>query len=529
MRNAYFQLVNTPGGFGLKIFPALEGGEPIKLQELMNYLDVSKVNYDVNKLKQVIGASEEMVLELGTGPCPKVRENYVLHIAEDNMAAYARFFPASETADRMSVAEFENDMNFRQVKFGLQKNVLEKHFGGPGFYCRTLPIAKGKPARHGADAYIEYYFNTDVHAQPEQNEDGSVDYFHLNVVNHCKEGDLLAKLIPADEGEPGMDVRGNRLKPREVKRTNLHFGNNIILAPDRLSITSAVNGHVMLVGDQVFVSNVYEVENVDTSTGNIEFDGSVQINGNVATNFEVHASGNVVVNGVVEGATIIAGGNITIARGVNGMGKGLLKAGGNIIAKFVENATLEAEGYINTSSILHSQVSSGDSIVVTGKKGFITGGRVQAQNSIEVRTLGSNMGAATVIEVGANPKLKAEYLRLQKEIAEIFRAIKQGQPVVENFMQKKAQGARISPDQIKYVKETAAMIEAKKTELTEKNARMQELADQVSVDEHAAVLVTGEVYPGATIVIGDVSMNVQDSYKYCRFEKREGDVKMLPL
>jgi hypothetical protein len=43
------------------------------------------------------------------------------------------------------------------------------------------------------------------------------------------------------------------------------------------------------------------------------------------------------------------------------------------------------------------------------------------------------------------------------------------------------------------------------------------------------VIVNGEVYPGTKIIINDVSMNVQSSYKYCRFEKVSGDVKMLPL
>ena len=75
--------------------------------------------------------------------------------------------------------------------------------------------------------------------------------------------------------------------------------------------------------DSVFVSDVLIVENVDNSTGNIEYEGNVQVNGNVCTNFRVKAQGNVEVNGVVEGAYIEAGENIIIARGMNGMGKEL--------------------------------------------------------------------------------------------------------------------------------------------------------------------------------------------------------------
>ena len=38
-----------------------------------------------------------------------------------------------------------------------------------------------------------------------------------------------------------------------------------------------------LVDDKVFVSDVYEVQNVDVSTGNLEFEGSIQVNGDAVS------------------------------------------------------------------------------------------------------------------------------------------------------------------------------------------------------------------------------------------------------
>jgi hypothetical protein len=277
------------------------------------------------------------------------------------------------------------------------------------------------------------------------------------------------------------------------------------------------------------VSDVYTVENVDTSTGNIDFVGSVQVNGNVAANFKVKAGGDVVVNGVVEGAHIEAGGNIIIARGMNGMSKGTLQAGGNIVAKFIENATVDADGYVMTESILHSKVTAGTEITVSGKRGFITGGHVHAADRIEVKTLGAVMGAATVVEVGVNPKLKAQYMQLQKDMTDIVAEIKAAQPTITTFAEKKAKGARFTDEQIKYVKNTMVLLETKKKELAEKNEEMKELSQIFDPQKKSAVIVRGEVYPGTTIIINDVSMNVQGSYKYCRFEKVSGDVKMLPL
>jgi hypothetical protein len=529
MKNGYFKLVNTPGGFGVRLFPPQDGGEEIRLLELMNYLDGETISYDLKKIKEAVATGQETVVFLGKGECPVCAETYTLSIAPDSMSATVRFYPASETGEKMTFDEFFKDLHFRNIKSGVQMQVLQEHFQSDGIYCTDMIAAQGKEPRHGTDASIEYFFNTDVHAQPDMKEDGSVDYFNLNVINYCKKGDLLAQIIPADEGDYGVNILGNRIKPREVKKVSLKYGNNCLLSEDRLSISSMVDGHVMLIENNVFVSDVYTVENVDTSTGNIDFVGSVQVNGNVAANFSVKAGGDVVVNGVVEGAHIEAGGNIIIARGMNGMSKGTLKAGGNIVAKFIENATADAEGYVTTESILHSKVTAGTEITVSGRRGFITGGHVQAADKVEVKTLGSTMGASTVVEVGVNPKLKAQYVQLQNEIADLVTAIKNAQPILMSFAEKRAKGVKFTEEQLKYIKNTATIIEKNKKELAEKNNAMLDLQQIFDPQKKSVVIVNGEVYPGTTIIINDVSMNVKSSYKYCKFEKVSGDVKMLPL
>ena len=55
-------------------------------------------------------------------------------------------------------------------------------------------------------------------------------------------------------------------------------------------------------------------------------------------------------------------------------------------------------------------------------------------------------------------------------------------------------------------------METQKKSLEEKNARMQELQMEFNPQEKAAVIVKGEVYPGTTIIIGDSSMQVKNTY-----------------
>lgn len=531
MENGYFQLINVaPGGFGIKFFPPKDGGEPLPIAELTEWLEFQRIPYDIKVLNQFLASGRELACQVGAGGCPAVRETYKLTVSPDGMRAVVRFYPPSENGERMNLNELMTDLKYKNIIFGIQMQEVQEHFQTAGKYCTDIVVAKGKEPRQGTDAKIQYFFNTDLKIQPTMREDGSVDYFHLNMINPCHVGDVLAKIIPEDVGEEGVTIFGGRVKPREVKRAVLKYGHHVELTPDKLAIKSLVEGHVMLVEDKVFVSDVYTVENVDLSTGNIDFSGSVQINGNVSANYVVRSGGNVVINGVVEGAHIYAQGNIVIARGMNGMGKGTLDAGGNVIAKFIEGATVSAEnGYVNTESIMHSDVSAGDEIVVNGRKGLITGGHIQAARKVTAKVLGGEMGAHTIIEVGVNPALKREYIQIQKEMTELTKNIRNAQPVLANFTEKRAKGANFTQEQMKYIKSVAAELEQNKTQLIELNTKLTELQQQMDDQKKASVEVTGEVYPGTTIVIGESSMVVQSSFKFCKFERVNGEVKMLPL
>ena len=294
-------------------------------------------------------------------------------------------------------------------------------------------------------------------------------------------------------------------------------------------MTSLVNGHVELIEGSVFVSDVLIVENVDNATGNIDYEGNVQVNGNVCTNFEVKAKGNIEVKGVVEGAVLEAGENIIIARGMNGMGKGTLKAKGNIVAKFLQNVTAQADGYIMSESILHSTIMAGTEVNVDGKKGFITGGRVSAVNTINVKTLGSSMGADTLVEVGSDPNLAVRLQDLMKKVEEENKSIQSIQQILVSTKQKMAKGIKLTPEQLKYVQTLAASNQQKALLVGEYIEEIEKLQGQMKGKAGACVIVRGVVYPGTKICIGDVSMVVQKESQYCRFVKDRGDVKLTGI
>ncbi len=154
---------------------------------------------------------------------------------------------------------------------------------------------------------------------------------------------------------------------------------------------------------------------------------------------------------------------------------------------------------------------------------------MSATNAVRVKTLGSPMGADTIVEVGADPSVKLRIQELQKLVMEHKKAIEISHPVLTANMQKLQQGVKLTPDQMKSFQEILQEENRRKQEMEQYLQEMEGL--QVILDEssNAGVEVSGEVFAGTKICIGDVSMVVKNSMKFCKFVKQQGDVRMTAL
>lgn len=529
MQNGYFRLVSEPDGYGIAVYPPQDGGEDIRLGDLIGYLDGLGIGYDRKRIEMQLMDEIECVCHLATGDCPPYPETYDLTVDEEGMTAIVRFIPPSSTGNRITLNDFMKDMRLKGITYGLQTEMLQRHFSTAGVYGTDIVVARGQEPTQGTDAQVAYCFNTDTHRRPAQREDGTVDFFNLTTINQCRKGDILARIIPAVPGTNGYDIYNQTIKPRDVRVEVLKFGKNIELSEDKTVITSMVDGHVSLIDGKVFVDDVYQVKDVDVSTGNLDYEGSIQVDGNVTENFQVKAGGNVIVNGLVEGAKIIAGGNIIIAKGMNGNQKGYLKAGGDIIVRFLENARVAAGGYVEAEAIMNSRVSAGGEIRVDGRKGVIVGGFVQAGVKVTAKTIGAGMGSATILEVGVNPLIKTQYSRLQKAVEDLNKTIANAEVILQNFKEKLAKGIEYNEGQLKYMRSVAKLVEDKSAEYAQMNQRMERFRAMMEIQKLAEVVVNNEVYPGTTIIIGDATRTIQTSFHYCKFAREKGEIIMKPL
>ena len=526
-KNAYFQIEVENKQVFLKIVKAVDGGANLATNEVANYLASKNLPFDLASLDAFIKGGKGR-LKLCDGEPILESEGIVINVSEDKMSAYCRFYAPFTGGAVKNEEDIISDLKLRGVKFGIVEETV-KHFLATREYCKTYVIAKGRPVEEGSDAFINYLFETNLSAKPAMNEDGSVDYHNLNTVCHVMAGDELAKMTPAVVGTPGMNVFGETIKPRDVKNVKFQFGNNIEISEDGLTLISKVNGHVNLVEDKVFVSSVYDINNVDASTGDVEFNGDILIRGDVKTGYRVKSTGSIEIKGAVENAYVEAGGNIVVARGINGMANGTLKAEGNILCKYIQNAKVYAGGYIESDCSINSEVVASEYVRIQGKKGFITGGIVRAGKEIEVKSLGSDMGADASVEVGTDPAVRDRYARLQKEVAEFTKSVAQNEPVAVALIQRIKSGQRVSPEQLKMAQDIAKQVSEQKEAIKRDTQELAVLEIEMDKESDAVVRVTGVAYPGSTVTISGAMLYLKTEYHYCRFKKENSEVRMVAM
>jgi uncharacterized protein (DUF342 family) len=530
-RNGYFQLLSKADGTYLKIIEAEAGGEPLFYEEISSYL-IDKKIYEYDKI--AIGRALTLVkgsieVKLSSAIIPSIDEYIKVEISEERLSAKARFYPPTNTGHLIGKEDIVSALVRTGVKYGLDEQVINSFLQDRN-YCTDYILAKATPPVQGHDAVITYHFNTDLTLKPKRNDDGSVDFHQLDMISHCKKDDLLAILTPIDFGKPGIDVCGNVIRPNKVNNRVMRHGNKIYVSEDGLRMYSAVDGHVSLTDGRVFVSDTYEVHaDVDASTGDIVYDGNVVIKGNVITGFSVMAKGDIEVNGVVEGAYIEAGGQIVLKRGMQGMNKGILRANGNIITKFLENAEVIAGGYISTESILHCKVSAKGDIIVGGRRGFVTGGEIRSGSMISVKTAGSQMGTATLLEVGIDPKILEEFRDLEKRLAIMIADKEKLAQALIMFRKKLTMGVQITQEKKEYLKQVTQNNIMLETQIKESRKRYDDLKIEMDNNSSGTIKVSDIVYPGTKLVISNVIHYVREITHHSKFVRDRADIKVLPL
>ncbi len=529
-RNGCFQLIHNGNHTFLKIYPPKGEGKPVSIKLITRYFDFIRLtDYNLKDIKVALENCNEPV-EIMVSPKEIYPHNELMFIDTDEMKmkAVCTFIPPSSKGKLMGKKEIIDTLFYSGIKHGIQEEIIERYVNGR-LYCTEIVMARGTSVVEGKSAIIKYNFSTKLETKPKMLEDGTVDFHQLDIINNVNAGDVLAVMEPMVEGIPGKDVFGNTVLPKKVRNAVMKHGKNIHLSQDKLTMYSDIDGHVSLAGDSVFVSNVYEVPaDVGVASGNIKYSGSVEVKGNVISGFVVEADGDIVVNGVVEGATLIAGGQIFLKRGIQGMGKGELIAGGNIVSRFMENCTAKAGGDILSDVILHSNVVAAGNIMIQGKKGLVTGGKIKASGGITVRTAGSTMGTRTELIIRMDDSILEECKILEEQIHKINEEQEKYLQIIAMY-QKRAEVGKETEELIKAAKIAKLQIQKIQMENNDKIARYKLLKNEIQYYRPGKVKVENIAYPGLEIKINSEILRLRNEVVRSQFVLEGVDIKPRPL
>ncbi len=528
--NGYFQFENQTDGLYLNIYAASEGMRNVVMDDIVYYMDKANIiDCDLVAIKTaLLGCRDKVRIKVGKPvlPCAEWGE---YRISADFLRAEAVFYPAFVGSDVLSADEIARDLSNLGIRYGVDEELINKIATSKDYFI-GYTLARGTEPVEGKDAYITYNFDVEKKAKPKVNEDGSVDFHDLDGLNHVKEGDVVAEMVPEVQGTDGRDLFGRVIQPKKPRRAVFKFGRNLAVSPDGLKLISNVSGHVTLESDKVFVSNTLELVNVDAATGDIDYDGNIVVSGNVLAGFSIKASGNIEIRGIVEGATVIAGGDLVLGRGVQGMGKASLTCGGNMVAKFLESAAaVVVGGDLETDSILHSKVEARGQVIATGKNGLIIGGDVRSTILVSAKNVGNEMGTATVVGVGVDPTDKRRVEVLKKEIMELHDSKTKLSQIIANLRKKQEVQGKLDPERLDMLQKSTRNLILTEHEMNTKRKEFDELNKLVSENDNARIKISRTIYPGTKLVFGDTYMFLKNKYDYCQFIKSGADIKSIPL
>jgi uncharacterized protein len=341
-----------------------------------------------------------------------------VRIAPDRMKAWCSVKSAFGGIP-LSSELLQNKIGEVQVVYGIQEDAIQQILAQG--HADEIMIAEGTLPEPGTDATIEPLIHeSEMKGKPHEREDGSVDFFELGLFISVPVGAELMRKYPASPGQPGMGVDGEPIPSTPGKDRSINLGPGTAFSQeDPNLVVSTVAGQPIFAKNSVKIAQKLEVQDVNFKTGNIDFDGTVIIRGTINPGFKIHAGADIIVSDTVEGAELVAQGNIDLKGGFFGKKQGRLEAHGFIRARFLDGCKVHCGGDLEVEDLISNCTISCEGGVYLGKKGGrgqAYGGKISAVKGVTAKLIGSPSEVETHIEVSPSPTLLGRQLELEAEI-----------------------------------------------------------------------------------------------------------------
>ena len=443
--------------------------------------------------------------------------NIVISFSDSGLEVFGDFIPSVLNGKPLDIGGVTAILDNINVVFGVCRDnvaqALEK-CNATRQQVQGVLVAKGEVPEVEV---AEFFKRNPLLEQTKRNVDSKarINYRDHSPFTIVKQGQILATLQPRKPGKEGTTVHGTVLPFKTLHPAGVNCGTNTHIEGDK--IVADIHGQLIDTKNVLSVQEYLVVKGaVGYRTGHITFPGDVTIDGPVSDGFKIYSGGTLIIKQTLDLTEVVTKGDIQVAGGIIGKNTALIKAGGGIKAKFIQNCRVAARNSVLVEKgIVNSSIFTMDSVQV-GDKGMILGGEIYSVHGLRAGKIGKKSSKATHIHCGIDFSVQQEREKCNSQLRILAAKLARLQELREDPV----------PD---------AEIQAKMEELFHRlekeqqtvSHRISELMEKVNTDEDAAVEVLGEIAPGTLIEICQVALYVDEPLRKARIRLDKANGKLM--
>jgi uncharacterized protein (DUF342 family) len=268
--------------------------------------------------------------------------------------------------------------------------------------------------------------------------DAKVDIREMQQRNIVRSGHVVAEIRWHHSAKPGINVFGQEIPPPPDEALDVKVGEGIEVR-GKTKFYALADGSPLIEGNSVSLSKAF-IHNGDVNlrSGNVRFDGPVEIKGSVDTGAVVDVKGQLIIHGSVRGGFIRSADSIEIKGGVITGPTGKVTARFDIMADFIENSRIVCGGELKVrKAVLNSDVIAGKAIITTDAEGIVAGGSLSCKEFIRTGNLGFMRGAVTEVNVGVDYRIELSIKIRSGRIAKLVKKQNDDRQALREIVAKK--------------------------------------------------------------------------------------------
>ncbi|MDR2401773.1 MAG: FapA family protein [Deferribacteraceae bacterium] len=435
----------------------------------------------------------------------------LLTVSSDNMSASAIFFPPINggkmpSANELISSSFSSLEGIRR-EF-LVQSAFERGYNAAasGVIVYGVVVAVGKQPEHGINGTVQLFFEKPS-KNPVVEEGGKAFFKELRTYVNVRKDQLLARIIPPKLGKAGATVTGTPIPQIEGKPVEFSAGEGVRTGGNGNEFFALYDGHVIFKSGVLSVFDSITVNgDVDFSTGNISFTGTVLIKGNVLGGFTVKGK-DINIDGICYDATLVAENDIFIKTGVKSRNKYFINAGGNIEVTYCENARLTARKSIFIKKYAFNSILNAGESVEAQDRSTITGGEIHTFSGGNFYNLGTKANTAITVTLGKKYNLDEKLVRIKAERERLNKSLEKIEKVLAGI--DLFDDSVIKNPKIAKLMEMQSLI-SKRVELF---TRRVESVTRESIYSHPSISIQNEIQSGVKLIFYAQELIIRETQK----------------